>query len=96
VTTRRPSIEIACFGDSFFDEPIDVMIEAVSNDIQIGNPASSEYVNPTSGFIEITPGQSVKVTLALNDEFEGKFTLYAKSPASGIILSEINLETDYL
>ena len=96
VTTRRPSIEIACFGDSFFDEPIDVLVEAKSNDIQIGVPASSEYVNPTSGFIEITPGQSVKVTLALNDEFEGKFTVYAKSPASGIILSEINLETDYL
>jgi hypothetical protein len=53
-------------------------------------------VNPTSGFIEITPGQSVKVTLALNDEFEGKFTVCAKSPASGVILSEINLETDYL
>jgi len=96
VTTRRPSIEISCFGDSFFDEPIDVMIEAVSDENQIGIPASSEYVNPTSGFIEITPGQSVKVTLALNDEFEGKFTVCAKSPASGVILSEINLETDYL
>lgn len=96
ITTRRPSIEISCFGDSFFDEPIDVLVEAKSNDNQIGVPASSEYVNPTSGFINITPGQSVKVTLALNDEFEGKFTVYAKSPASGIILSEINLETDYL
>ena len=36
------------------------------------------------------------ILLALTDEFEGKFTVYAKSPASGIILSEINLETDYL
>ena len=87
---------MACFGDSFFDKPIDVIIEAVSNDTQIGAPASSKYVNPTSEFIEITPGKSVKITLALNDEFEGKFTVYAKSPASGIILSEINLETDYL
>jgi hypothetical protein len=96
ITTRRPSIEISCFGDSLFDEPIDVMIEAVSDENQIGITASSEYVNPTSGFIEITPGQSVKVTLALNDEFEGKFTVCAKSAASGVILSEINLETDYL
>jgi hypothetical protein len=96
VTTRRPSIEISCFGDSFFDEPIDVIIEAVSNEIQIGTPASSEYVNTTSGFIGITPGQSIKITLALKDEFEGKFTVYAKSPSSGVILSEINLETDYL
>lgn len=96
VTTRRPSIEISCFGDSFFDEPIDVMMEAVSNEIQIGTPASSEHVDSTSGFIGITPGQSIKITLALKDEFEGKFTVYAKSPSSGVILSEINLETDYL
>jgi len=96
ITTRRPSIEISCFGDSFFDEPIDILVEALSNDNQIGKPAPSEYVNTTSGFIEITPGQSVKVTLALDDEFEGKFTVYAKSPASNVILSEIKLETDYL
>ena len=96
VTTRRPSIEISCFGESLFDEPIDVVIEATVGDKVIGEPAISENVNSTSGYVEVTSGQSLKVTLALDDEFEGQFTVYAKSPSTGVILSEINLETDYL
>ena len=96
VTTRRPSIEVSCFGDSLFEEPIDVMLEAFGNNQSIGAPASSENVNATSGYVEIIPGQSLKITMALNDEFEGKFTICAKAPATGVILSEINLETDYL
>ncbi|WP_166386808.1 PglZ domain-containing protein [Polaribacter sp. 11A2H] len=96
VTTRRPSIEISCFGDSFFDEPIDIMLEAIGDNKFIGGPAASENVNSTSGFAEIKPGQSLKITMSLHDDFEGKFTIYAKAPATGVILSEINLETDYL
>src|SRR5690606_16332192 len=38
VTTRRPSIEISCFGESFFDEPIDVMIEAIADNKLVGEP----------------------------------------------------------
>lgn len=96
VTTRRPSIEISCFGESFFDEPIDVMIEAIAGEKVVGEPTFSDNVNSTSGFVEIRPGQSLKITIALDDEYEGKFTVYAKSPSTGIILSELKLETDYL
>jgi len=96
VTTRRPSIEIACFGEAFFDEPTDVAIEAKAGEKSIGTPAQSEHVNSTTSYIEITPGQSIKVTLALDEDYEGKFTVYAQSPSTGVILSEINLETDYL
>jgi len=96
VTTRRPSIEVACFGDSFFAEAIDVQIEAIANELHIGNPAPSEEVNTTTGFVEVSPGQSLKITLALEDDFEGAFTVYAKSPSTGIIYSQIELETEYL
>lgn len=96
VTTRRPSIEISCFGDSLFDESIDVMIEAIGGGNVVGVPANTENVNSTSGFIEIAPGQSFKITLVLDDEYEGQLEIVAKSPSSGMILSQIKLETDYL
>jgi hypothetical protein len=96
ITTRRPSIEVACFGDMFYSDPVDVLIEAISNEKNVGSPAISEEVNSTTGYIEITPGNSFKITLSMNEDFEGKFTVYAKSPSTGVILSEITLETDYL
>ncbi len=96
ITTRRPSIEVACFGNMFYSDPVDVLIEAVANEKIVGTPAISEEVNSTTGYIEITPGNSFKITLSMNEDFEGKFTVYAKSPSSGVILSELTLETDYL
>lgn len=96
VTTRRPAIEIASFGDSLFTEAIDVAIEAIAGEVKIGDPAHSEHVNATTGYVEIIPGQSLKVNLALDEDYEGKFTVFAKSPSTGVILSQIELETDYL
>lgn len=95
ITTLRPSLELATFG-GFFGETIDIAIEAVAGDKIVGEPAPSEVVNSTTGHIEIHPGDALKFSLAMNEDFEGKFTVYAKLPASGVILSEITLETDYL
>lgn len=96
ITTMRPSLEIATFGQSLFGENIDVQIEAVSGEKIVGFLAPSEFVNSTTGYLEIEQGKTLKISLAMDEDFEGNFTIYAKSPATGLILSELNLSTNYI
>lgn len=96
ITTLRPSLELAAFGESLFGEINDVQIEAVSGDKIVGRPAPSESVNSTTGYVEIAENTTLKFSLAMEEDFEGEFTVYAKSPATGLILSELKLTTNYM
>lgn len=96
ITTLRPSIELATFGNSLFGEPMDILIEAFANEKVVGYPAPSEKVNSTTNCIEINEGASMKFSLALDEDIEGEIIVYAKSPSSGLILSELKLTTNYL
>lgn len=96
ITTLRPSLELATFGQLLFGDLIDIQIEAVSKEKIIGHPAPSESVNSTTGYIEIEQGASMKFSLVMDENFEGDFTVYAKSPSTGLILSELKLTTDYM
>lgn len=96
ITTRRPKLELATFGETLFGDPIDILIEAYSGNKLVGEAASSSEVNSTTKYVEVIPGQSLRITLAMDDDYEGEFKVIAKDPATGVILSEINLETDYL
>jgi hypothetical protein len=96
ITTLRPSLELATFGQSLFGELIDVQIEAMSGDKVVGRPAHSVSVNSTTGYLEIEEGASMKFSLAMDEDFEGEFTVYAKSPATGVTYSEIKLRTEYM
>lgn len=96
ITTLRPSLELATFGQSLFGAFIDIQIEAISDGNIVGQPAPSEFVNATTGYIEIEGGSSMKFSLAIEEDFEGEFTVYAMSPATGLILSELRLKTDYM
>ena len=96
ITTLRPSLELATFGKSFFGDIIDVQIEAISGEKLVGRLAPSEFVNSTTGYLEIEAGATKKFSMAMDEDFEGEFIVYAKSPATGLILSELKLTTDYM
>ena len=96
ITTLRPSLELATFGQTLFGDVIDVQIEAVSKEKVVGRPSPSESVNSTTGYLEIEEGASMKFSLAMDEDFEGDFIVYAKSPATGLILSELKLTTEYM
>ena len=96
ITTLRPSLEIAIFGQSLFSEIVDIQIDAVSEDRVIGKLVPSESVNSTTGYLEIEEGASMKFSLAMDEDFEGDFIVYAKSPSTELILSELKLTTDYM
>jgi len=95
ITTLRPSLEIATFGQSLFGGNIDIQIDAVSRGNSVGSLASSEFVNSTTGYLEIEQGKTLKFSMVMREDFEGDFIVYAKSPATGLILSELNLSTNY-
>lgn len=96
ITTRRPILEIASFSQSLFGGNIDVQIEAMGDGKEVASLAPSELVNSTTGYLEIEQGKTYKFSLAMEDDFEGDFIVYAKSPSTGLILSELNLTTNYL
>lgn len=96
ITTRRPKLELASFGETLFGDPIDLLIEAFNQETKVGEVALSDNVNSTTRYVEIVPGQSLKTTLIMDEDYEGDFKILAKDPSTGVILAEINLSTDYL
>lgn len=98
ITTLRPSVEVSSFSEgSLFGEPINIKIEALDGKGNIvGHTAPGQKINPTSGLVEFEPGQAFKVTLAMEEEFEGAFDVVASDPVTGLVYSSIKLKTAYL
>jgi hypothetical protein len=97
ITTRRPLIELASFieGELGLDA-YSLRIEALANDKIIGIPAPAEKVNELSKLVEVFPGQSCKIPLEMEENFEGKFEVRVSDPVTNKTLASINLETDYI
>jgi hypothetical protein len=96
ITTRRPAIELSSFsrGEINF-ETVSIKIEAVSNGKLIGLPIGNK-VNPSNNLIEFIPGESFKLTLAMDEDFEGSFDVIALDPVTNKTFSTIALKTAYL
>jgi hypothetical protein len=70
ITTRRPMIDLSVFKQGLSQaDQIEVRLEAWAREPSgsgeriVGEPASSEPVNPATGNVRITPGQAIKVPL---------------------------------
>ncbi|MEZ5044069.1 MAG: PglZ domain-containing protein [Saprospiraceae bacterium] len=97
ITTRRPSVTIDSSSEGLlFGDPMDVSIEVLAGEKIVGKISSSSDVDSTTGFLEVIPGQNDKFTIVMDDDYEGEFTVYAKVPSTGLVLSQITLKTDYL
>ena len=97
ITSRRPSFEVASFieGKLGFD-PIAIRMEAISGTLVIGKPSADEKVNEASKFVEIIPGQSYKIALDMDVDFEGDFEVRITDPVTNKLYSTINIKTDYI
>jgi hypothetical protein len=97
ITTRLPIIEICVSEGDLFSTSFDVLLEAhdkqgnVVGEAKLGGP-----VNPATQTITVNPGESVHVTLKMDPEFEGKFTVKALDPTTHVAFDTLNLETDYV
>jgi hypothetical protein len=97
VTTRRPLLEISSFleGELAFD-PISIRMEAIANEKIVGNPSSDERVNETTKLVEIIPGQTCKIPVDMQPDFEGEFEIRLTDPVTNKTLASITLKTDYI
>ncbi|MFN8469249.1 MAG: PglZ domain-containing protein [Caldilineaceae bacterium] len=97
ITTRLPVVEVAVEGDLFTgDTSVEILLEAHDKaGTVVGRAKSGGLVNPATGTLSLGAGESVKITLKLDPDYEGKFTLKALDPVTQTQYSKLDLETDY-
>ena len=101
VTSRFPVIDVeyekpqmGLFGQ---ENDIELLIEAHDQNSQVvGEAKMGGIVNPATGTIAIQPGQRLKVTLKMQEDYEGKFTIKAMNPSTLAIFGKLALKTDYV
>ena len=97
-TTRLPVIDVSADQANLFSNGtvFEVLIEAhdEKNNV-VGEVKLGGMVNPATRSLSIKHGQTIPVTLRMDLEFEGKFTVKALDPVTLTTYSKLDLETDY-
>ena len=97
ITTRLPVVELLASGGLFSQgSDVEVLIEAhdKKGDV-VGEARPGGIVNAATGTVSLTPGETARVTLKMDMDFEGKFTVKALDPSTLSLFCKIDLETDY-
>ncbi|MCP1675687.1 hypothetical protein J2T57_002837 [Natronocella acetinitrilica] len=98
ITTRVPVIDVAVEADDMFsgEGSYEILLEAHDKRGNVvGEVRAGAQVNPATGTLTLRAGDSVKVTLKMQLEFEGRFKVKALDPKTHTVHSQIDLETDY-
>jgi hypothetical protein len=100
VTTRRPVVSITYQVHELFSatEGIRLRIEAIvaGEDSPVGEPVMSGGIDPATGLAIIDPGETLKIVLRMDEDFEGAFEVVVLDPETQRVLAKIKLKTDYL
>lgn len=100
ITTRRPVLDLEVGTGELFahNQPITLIVEAQDSTGRVVGEAISTPggpINQATRTLSLQPSQSAQVTLKMELDFEGKFTVKALDPATQTILASLALETDY-
>jgi hypothetical protein len=97
IMMRNPVLEIKVESkDLFAAGDLEVLVEARDKDDNlVGEAKVGGAVNPATGTISLTSQDPVKVTLQMDYDFEGSFTVQAINPATLVGLGSLKLKTDY-
>ena len=98
ITTRVPVVDVAVGGGDLFylDKTVTVLIEAHDKAGNVvGEASPGGPVNPATLTLSLQPDTAVRVTLRMNSDFEGKFTVKALDPVTLTVYDKLDLETDY-
>jgi hypothetical protein len=88
VTVSWPSEALLDFAISEYG----FKLVALQHKSEVGHPTSSEHVDATSGLVKIAPGNSIKVSVLLNEQVvEGAFQLKAIAPETEKIIHSLEL-----
>lgn len=98
ITSRRPSIEVSIDQNGLFAEDhARFQLEAVSKGKVVGRPAPCQYVDPATEYVQMAPQTFTKLSLRMDDDFEGDFEIRAIDPESGMKFGNpLKLQTDYI
>jgi len=96
ITSRRPVIELSVTSDDMFAQT-EILLEAQNDNGEvIGEAKIGGAVNAATRTVSIQPGDSQKVTLVMDDDFEGGFTIKALNPNTLAEFTQLKLKTNYL
>jgi len=99
ITSRRPVIQVDITSDDLFDqaENFEILLEAQNKagDV-VGEAKVGGVVNAATRTVSLKPGDSQKVTIIMDEDFEGAFTIKARNPNTLVEFSKIKLKTDYM
>lgn len=96
-TSRLPVIEVSVKGGGIlFDNNVELLIEAqnAAGDV-IGEAKPGDLVNAATGTVTLQSGQTFKIPLRMDMDFEGSFTIKAMNPTTLETYSTLELSTDY-
>ncbi len=97
IMTRRPSIEVGVHQEGLFlGENVRFRLEAISKREVVGRPAPCQYVDPSTEFVQMPPKTFAKLSLIMDEDFEGDFDVRAVDPETGVELAKLKLRTDYI
>ena len=98
ITTRLPVVDLAIESTDMFAQGDDFEILLEAHDRTgnvVGEARKGDPVDPATGTLTLRSGQHQQVTIRMDLEFEGKFTLKAFNPVTMTAYASISLETDY-
>jgi hypothetical protein len=84
-------------GDMFsLHSDVEILLEAHDRKGEVvGEAKPGGPVNGATGTITLKTGQPEQVTVRMNPDYEGKFTLKALNPVTMTAYATLDLETDY-
>ena len=98
ITTRLPVLEVEIFSQGLFsmDKNCEILLEAYNSEGEVvGEAKAGGIVNPATGTLTLSAGNKEKITLKMNMEFEGKFTIKALNPTTMTVFDQLELQTNY-
>lgn len=98
ITTRLPVVSLLVETNDMFSLHSDVEILLEAHDRKgkvIGEARPGGVVNAATGTIALKPGQPEQVTVRMDPDYEGKFTLKALNPVTMTAYATLDLETAY-
>jgi hypothetical protein len=98
ITTRVPVIDVAVAQGDLLSNSSGVEILLEAHDAKgnvVGEAKPSGDVNPATRTFMLIPGEGKQITLRMDADFEGKFSVKALNPTTLTSYCALNLETDY-
>lgn len=99
ITTQVPVIMLTLVAGDLFagDDDVEVLVQATDDSGNVvGEPRAGGELNPATGTVTLKLQTPTQITIRMNGDFEGKFTVSALNPVTGAGYGNLALKTDYL